>query len=371
MAAPADPPPRLEAPRPQGRLPQNSGPQERRAGLEPPDEEPPPALLAGFDAGQTHTTCRLAERSSGATVAEGEGPGVCHLAAAEGPERFQAALRHSLAAALAAAGPAAAGPLQAAAVGASGIEAGTAVQQRGLELAAEALGLPPARLAVTGDERTALAGAFAGGAGIVVICGTGTICVGSDGRGQQRRVAGYGWLLDGAGSAMDIGRDALALSLRMADGRVAATALQGAIWRALGLETTEAEAPQRIKALVVEPAFGAAGFARLAPVVAELAAEGDPQAAAILDANARALALMAAAVARQLALPAPAVCAMGGGLEHLRGLGERFRQAVEELLPTARLVAPMGDACQGALQLAIDTLEDQPLAWRTASGDPG
>jgi N-acetylglucosamine kinase-like BadF-type ATPase len=335
MADPADPPPRTEANRAQ------SG-----------GGEQPPALLAGFDAGQTHTTCRLAAMSNGATVAEGQGPGVCHLAAAEGPERFQAALLESLAAARAAAGPAGDWPLRAAAVGASGIEAGTAVQQRGLTLAAEALGLPPTRLAVTGDERTALAGAFGGAAGLVVICGTGTICVGSDGRGQQRRVAGYGWLLDGAGSAMDIGRDGLALSLRMADGRVAATALQGAIWRALGLQSGDAEAPQRIKALVVEPSFGAAGFARLAPVVAELAAEGDPQAAAILDTNAKALAQMAAAVARQLDLPAPAICAMGGGLIHLPGLGERFRQAVGEHLPRARLVAPIGDACQGALQLA-------------------
>jgi N-acetylglucosamine kinase-like BadF-type ATPase len=335
MADPADPPPRTEANRAQ-----------------PGGGEQRPALLAGFDAGQTHTTCRLAALSSGATVAEGQGPGVCHLAAAEGPERFQAALRQSLAAARAAAGPAGDWPLRAAAVGASGIEAGTAVQQRGLALAAGALELPTARLAVTGDERTALAGAFGGAAGLVVICGTGTICVGSDGRGQQRRVAGYGWLLDGAGSAMDIGRDGLALSLRMADGRVAATALQGAIWQALGLQSGDAEAPQRIKALVVEPSFGAAGFARLAPVVAELAAEGDPEAAAILDTNAKALALMAAAVARQLDLPAPAICAMGGGLIHLPGLAERFRQAVGEQLPSARLVAPIGDACQGALQLA-------------------
>jgi hypothetical protein len=43
---------------------------------------------------------------------------------------------------------------------------------------------------------------------------------------------------------------------------------------------------------------------------------------------------------------------MGGGLIHLPGLGERFRQAVGEQLPAARLVAPIGDACQGALQLA-------------------
>jgi hypothetical protein len=57
------------------------------------------ALLAGFDAGQTHTRCRLADRQSGATLAEGEGPGVSHLAAAAGRARFAAALRQSLAAA--------------------------------------------------------------------------------------------------------------------------------------------------------------------------------------------------------------------------------------------------------------------------------
>ncbi|MEA5410472.1 N-acetylglucosamine kinase, partial [Synechococcus sp. BA-120 BA3] len=59
-------------------------------------------LIAGFDAGQTHTTCRLALVADGVTpgmgpvVGEGDGPGVCHLAAPEGPERFGAALRESL-----------------------------------------------------------------------------------------------------------------------------------------------------------------------------------------------------------------------------------------------------------------------------------
>jgi len=318
-------------------------------------------LIAGFDAGQTHTRCRLAPADGGAALAEGLGPGVCHLAAPDGPERFAAALRESLIRARAQLvdrrDPAGTAPLQAAVVGASGIEQGTAVQQQGLAIAAACLALAPERLGVTGDERTGLRGAFPDGPGILVISGTGTITLGRDGGGREHRCAGWGWLLDGAGSAMDIGRDGLALSLRMADGRVEATALQGRIWAALGLETGDAEAPQRIKALVVEPAFGAAGFAALAPVVAELAAEGDGQAAAILGSNARALAVMAAAVARQLELPAPAIYPMGGGLVHLRGLGERFRDAVEEMLPTARLVAPMGDACQGALQLAAEALE--------------
>ncbi|MFN5161963.1 MAG: BadF/BadG/BcrA/BcrD ATPase family protein, partial [Cyanobacteriota bacterium] len=164
-------------------------------------------LIAGFDAGQTHTTCRLVAAQSGALLAEGQGPGVCHLAAPEGPSRFVAALQLSLNAARSqmAAEPAD-DPLLAAAVGASGIEQGTAVQQQGLELAASSLALPMSRLTVTGDERTALRGAFPDQAGIVVISGTGTIAVGRSADGREHRCGGWGWLLDGAGSAMDIGR---------------------------------------------------------------------------------------------------------------------------------------------------------------------
>ena len=50
-----------------------------------PEAQPP--LIAGFDAGQTHTTCRLAIlRSDGSwqALAEGQGSGVTHLAAAGG-----------------------------------------------------------------------------------------------------------------------------------------------------------------------------------------------------------------------------------------------------------------------------------------------
>ena len=316
--------------------------------------EPAPArLLAGFDAGQTHTTCRLALAAGGPALAEGQGPGVCHLAAPEGAARFRAALAESLAAARAALPPDhAASPLAAAAVGASGIEAGTAVQEQGLALAAQALPLPPGRLWVSGDERTALQGAFAGGAGIVVISGTGTIAVGTDGRGRQHRCAGWGWLLDGAGSAMDIGRDGLALSLRMADGRHPLGPLRDALWQALALEPHDPAAPQRLKALVVTPEFGPAGFARLAPLVARLADAGDGDAARILENNARALAAMVATVAGRLALVGAPVCAMGGALVHLPALRQRLVAALADQLPGSPLVPPLGDACQGALELA-------------------
>jgi len=325
-------------------------------------------LIAGFDAGQTHTTCRLALAGDGVApapgrvIGEGDGPGVCHLAALEGPERFGAALRESLeramaplAAACGAAGePDGAAELVAAAVGASGIEQGTAVQEQGHQLAAIALGLAPERVGVTGDERTALRGAFPAGAGIVVISGTGTIAVGRNGTGQEHRCAGWGWLLDGAGSAMDIGRDGLALSLQMADGRLADAPLRRALWQALDLDPDDPEAPQRLKALVVADGFGAAGFARLAPVLDRLAAADDPQALAVMEHNAVALAAMAAGVARSLELVAPAVCPMGGALIHLEQLRLPFTSRLAEALPGSQLVSAAGDACRGALAMAAD-----------------
>ena len=309
-----------------------------------------PPLIAGFDAGQTHTRCRVAALEAGGgwrTLAEGEGSGVSHLAAPGGEERFQAALRSAWLAALehgALPLDPARTALRAAAVGASGIETGSAVQGRGIELAAAALGLASAQVVVSGDEVTALRGAFGSAPGVLVISGTGCIALGRDSAGRTGRSGGWGWLLDGAGSALDIGRDGLALSVQMADGRLAETPLRQMLWQALG-----ARSAQEVKAAVVAEGFAPAGFARLAPVVDRQARAGDPQAAAVIQRSAEALAAMVAAVARQLDLPAPAVCGVGGALTHLDGLREAFAAALQQHCPGSRLVPAAGDACDGAL----------------------
>ena len=322
----------------------------------PPQVAEPAAagLIAGFDAGQTHTSCRLADAASGRVLSEGQGPGISHLAAEGGAERFQAALNQSLVAARQGLGSsgAPAGALVAAAIGASGIELGTAVERQGHELAATALGLPPERLWVGGDERTALRGAFPAGAGIVVISGTGTIAVGRDTQGREHRCAGWGWILDGAGSAFDIGRDGLALALCMADGRVPRTALQARLWRALALDPQDPEAPQAIKAMVVQPGFAPAGLARLAPVVESLAQEGDGEALALLRRHANGLAASTGGVARALQLQDPAVATLGGAITHLRLFRELYREELLSRWPLAQLVEPAGDATSGALAIA-------------------
>ena len=307
-------------------------------------------LIAGFDAGQTHTTCRLATLKpdgSWQVLSEGQGTGVSHLAAEGGAPRFEAALGSSLRWALDAAGLPANATLCAAGIGASGIESGSTVQEQGTHLASACLGLAQPRVVVVGDECTALAGAFNGGAGILVISGTGCIALGSDGQGHSHRCGGWGWLLDGAGSAMDIGRDGLALSVQMADGRLPETALRQELWQALG-----ASSAQAVKAAVVAPHFAAAGFARLAPVMHELALGGDPHAQAVIQRSAEALAAMVHTIAERLKLPEPAVCGVGGALHHLSVLRQGFSRELKRRLPQAELQPPVGDACSGALRLA-------------------
>jgi N-acetylglucosamine kinase-like BadF-type ATPase len=312
------------------------------------------SVIAGFDAGQTHTTCRLAAPATGSVLAEADGPGVRHLASPGGEEAFRLALAESLAGALQRL-PAGA-TVVAAAVGASGIEQGSPMQIRGQRLACESLALPPERLLVTGDERTALIGAMGehNHEGILLISGTGTIAVGRNLEGREHRCAGWGWLLDGAGSAMDIGRDGLSASLAMADGRRADSPLRPAIWQALGVDGPQSAAA--IKALVVADGFGAAGFARLAPVVAAAAAAGDATAMRIVERNALALAEMAVAISAALDLGAPPVWALGGALEHLAPLRQQLKQQLAAMLPGGHLSTPAGDGCDGALRLARSCL---------------
>jgi N-acetylglucosamine kinase-like BadF-type ATPase len=185
----------------------------------------------------------------------------------------------------------------------------------------------------------------------VVISGTGTIAVGRNGAGQEHRCSGWGWLLDGAGSAMDIGRDGLALSLRMADGRWAESPLRQALWDALSVNR-----PQELKARVVDPGFGAAGFAALAPLVSAAAAAGDPGAMAVLRRNGEALADLVTAVAAALQMDQPSLCCVGGAMDHLVPLRTSFERALAERLPGVVARPPLGDACSGALALAAGLL---------------
>ena len=196
---------------------------------------------------------------------------------------------------------------------------------------------------------TALRGAFPHTAGIVVISGTGMICIGRDETGREHRCGGWGWLLDGAGSAFDLGHQGLQLSLRMADGRLPDHPLRQHIWQHLNCHSSA-----EIKARVVQADFGSAECAALAPLVALAAETGLDQAQMILNSSAKALSQAIQAIAHRLDLSRPRVVAHGGALKHLAAFRSALDAAVQRDLPELIWCKPAGDACDGALELALE-----------------
>ena len=111
-----------------------------------------------------------------------------------------------------------------------------------------------------------------------------------------------------------------------------------------------------VKARVVQPNFGPADLAALAPLVDTAASEGLEDAQRILDHSAEALVDMVSAVATGLQLTDPAVVPHGGALLHLPRFRATVNQRLTDRMPQAQSCTAAGDACDGALRLARDLM---------------
>lgn len=78
---------------------------------------------------------------------------------------------------------------------------------------------PNSPVSLTNDVDMACIGAFAGGAGVLLLSGTGSMAWASDGAGQTARVGGWGPVFGDEGSAYWIGRKALQRVCQAMDGR--------------------------------------------------------------------------------------------------------------------------------------------------------
>jgi N-acetylglucosamine kinase-like BadF-type ATPase len=73
---------------------------------------------------------------------------------------------------------------------------------------------------VKNDIENALACGGIEDEGVVLICGTGSVCFGRDKYGQTHKTGGWGYREGDSGSAYDLGRNALKLAVRSLDGRI-------------------------------------------------------------------------------------------------------------------------------------------------------
>jgi len=192
------------------------------------------------------------------------------------------------------------------------------------------------------DALISYVGALGLAGGAVVAAGTGAVAVGTDARGGWRKVDGWGHLLGDEGGGAWIGRAGLAAALRHLDGRPGGSAaLLDALNRRFG---TPAELVQEL----YTRADRASLLARFVPDVAAAAADGDPQAAAILD---RAGTLLAETALAALPPDAPRVVSYAGSL--IPSV-PRLREAFARRLAADGVdqPPPRGPAVDGALLLA-------------------
>jgi N-acetylglucosamine kinase-like BadF-type ATPase len=302
-----------------------------------------PQLVLGIDGGATSTVALLAEAESGRVLGRG----------VAGPSNIQAVGEEQALQALDAAVRSAFesahkhySTVAVAALGLAGIDLNEGVDlirnwANRLELAE--------KISVANDATLLFAAGTPEGWGLAVVAGTGSIAFTLDRKGKESRAGGWGYLMGDEGSAFRIGLLGLRAACRAADHIGISTLLLPALLARLGSDD-----PRDFIPAVYRGNWDKAAIAGLAPVVMDLAAEGDETARAIFESESLELARTAAGAVIQGGLPREGVpTALTGGLVLRSELfRERFLANLSDCGVNAGPVGLVDDPAVGAVVLA-------------------
>lgn len=203
---------------------------------------------------------------------------------------------------------------------------------------------PHKSLTCMNDVELAYRGAFPTGGGVLVLAGTGSMAMASDGTGI-RRVGGWGDLFGDEGSAFWIGRRGLQWASQMRDGRREDTGFAGRLAVKLGIDLDDG--PFGFSSWAQDSAHPRSRVAQVSICINDLSDEGDVAATNVLRAAAEQLANHASAVARLASLPRPWQWTYAGSVFRSTTL---LRRVADLIGPSP--VAPQMDALGGGLWLS-------------------
>jgi N-acetylglucosamine kinase-like BadF-type ATPase len=196
------------------------------------------------------------------------------------------------------------------------------------------------------------------GAGVAVVSGTGSNCVGMGRDGRLHRVGGLMNEMGDFGSGEDIGVEAIRAARRGRDGRARPTSLAARIEAHFGLTELEEIADRFISEFGM---IGAPG--QVAPLVFEEAAAGDPIARDILERAGAELGLSAHITASHLFRPdEPFALVMGGSVLQKGGDPTMRRRVVDEvrrLFPKVEGKVLQCEPVVGGVFLGLDLLKER------------
>ena len=180
-------------------------------------------------------------------------------------------------------------------------------------------------------------------ADMVVISGTGSVVFVKDGD-AYRRLGGWGYLLDSAGSAYDIGRDALREALREEDMKVPTSLMSVLLQKKLETDTVWNHINTIYNA-------GRPYIAGLASVVFDAYRQGDKKATLIIDRNAEALAELLNGGVSLYGVP-PVAIASGGIFEHYGDIMIPHIEKYSNVKLVVNNLPPIYGACINAYEMA-------------------
>ena len=187
-------------------------------------------------------------------------------------------------------------------------------------------------------------------ADMAVISGTGSVVFVKD-ETSYKRLGGWGYLLDGAGSAYDIGRDALREALRQEDMKESPSLMSRMLYKKLNTDTVW----NHINTVYNE---GKPYIAGLASVVFEAYRQEDERAKEIVDKNAKALAELLGAGVR-LYGAAPIAIASGGLFEHYGDIMTEHIGKYSSVKLKMSDLPPIYGACRSACMMEDCKLVDE------------
>jgi len=206
---------------------------------------------------------------------------------------------------------------------------------------------------VTDDAETALYGGLDGNAGIIVISGTGSICLGRNDKGEKYRCGGWGYIIGDEGSGYEIGKSILTAIVRGYDGRVPQTALAETVLKHLKLSS-----PEDLVNYVYRSNVGKKDIASLSVFIDAGCDMQDDASQRIIKHCARELYLMILTVIRKLGFSNGFdICTGGGALDGSRYLKESLTNLIKQSYPEVRMIRMRKDAAWGAVRIALDNIK--------------
>ncbi|AST56994.1 N-acetylglucosamine kinase [Thermoanaerobacterium thermosaccharolyticum] len=206
---------------------------------------------------------------------------------------------------------------------------------------------------VTNDAEIVIAAGTGKMEGVALISGTGSIAYGINNEGLRVRVGGWGHVLGDEGSGYYIGLEAIKAALRYYDGREPYTELLS-----MTMGKAHLEKPEDFVKYIYRDDLKKSEIASFAVLVDEAYQKGDNKAKEILLNSAWALFELSSAVIKRLKFGNERVTIVASGSVLIKNtfIFETLKGLIKEAYSNINIVKLTGDASEGALYIALNSL---------------